>query len=100
MLDVSKNNGTKYSFIEADTQGWMYTTSSINLREKPSSNSKILTKIPKDQTVYLLEFGFYRTIGDKKGFWTKVKFGDQEGWVFGSYLMHTDSNTGEEGVGN
>lgn len=88
-LMVSKSNGKKYPFIEStESECQMWANTAINLREKPVSNSKILVKIPNKQQLTILELGYPAVIGDKKGFWTKVKFGNQEGWVFGGFLSY------------
>ena len=73
----------------------MYTTTLANLRESPSSSSKLILKIPQKQPVSILEFGSITTIGNDKGLWTKVIYENQTGWVFGGYLSTFDPSTGE-----
>jgi hypothetical protein len=102
-LEESKLNGTKYHFKEIPSNNFsMWLSAAVNLREQPSSNAKVLTKVPSGQSVNVIEFGNYSVVGNKKGFWTMVKFGNLQGWVFGSFLTYTDPNAGnglgEEGL--
>jgi len=96
-LKESKGTGVEYPFIKSERNEFaMYSMTNINLRESPSVNSKVLAKVPEGQSLEIIEFGFYGVIGENKGFWTNVKFGNQVGWVFSSYLSEISSTQLEE----
>lgn len=59
----------------------------LRLRTEPGMESKTITTIPYDEQVTVIEKLKSPVIIDNKdGFWTKVKTGKHEGWVFGAYL--------------
>ena len=60
----------------ADTTGKI-TGITVRLREKPSTDSKIIKSLDKDNKVTVLE---------KSGDWYKVSYKDDTGYVFGEYI--------------
>ena len=59
----------------------------LNMRDKPSLTSGILLKIPANTEVEVLYFDsqvFY--LEGLPGRWCKIKYADQEGWVWGNYI--------------
>ena len=63
------------------------TSTGLNLRALPSTESDIIAKIPDGTEVEL----YYRdnelaTIGSQSGYWVKINFNDTVGFVFSTYL--------------
>ena len=59
----------------------------LRLRTEPGMESKTITTIHYDEQVTVIEkLKSPVIIDNKEGFWTKVKTGKHEGWVFGAYL--------------
>lgn len=63
------------------------TSTGLNLRSLPSTDSDVIAKIPDGTEVQL----YYRdnelsTIGSQSGYWVKVNFNDTVGFVFSTYL--------------
>ncbi len=59
----------------------------LRLRTEPGMESKTITTIPYDEQVTFIEkLKSPVIIDNKEGYWTKVKSGRNEGWVFGAYL--------------
>ena len=57
------------------------------MREAPTLDSKNLALIPNLSTVDFIEQSNEEVeIAGKRGHWTKIRFLDQTGWVFGAYL--------------
>ena len=100
VVDDSKGKWAKviYKKDDKEIEGWVYkkfikkipkgmaivTAPFLSIREKPSSKSKRIDKIPKGEFVQLL--------GEQKGNWVKVKYkkDDQEieGWVSKYFLVY------------
>ena len=63
----------------------------LNLREGPSTDSKIKEQIPKGTTVFVTDYGVE---------WCAVKWGDHVGYVMTKYLRFPDDEeAGDDGVG-
>ena len=60
----------------AETTGKI-TGITVRLREKPSTEAKIITSLDKDNKVTVLE---------KSGEWYKVSYKENTGYVFGEYI--------------
>lgn len=58
-------------------QNGTITGDTVRLREEPNTSSKIVTNLDKDDTVEVLE---------KSGEWYKVKYKEDNGYVYGEYL--------------
>lgn len=58
----------------------------LRLRGTPDVSGKVLLLIPDASEVSLMEEGAPAEVSGKKGRWTRVKFGDRTGWVFGAFL--------------
>ena len=59
----------------------------LNMRSGPSLSSNIITKIPANSEVQLLYYDvntFY--IDAEAGKWARIKYGGNDGWVWGNYL--------------
>lgn len=74
-------------------------TGGLRMRDKPDTTGNKLGTIPTGTKVDLLEeTGKDMTIAGATGKWSKVKWGDKTGWVFGGFLAEmkmgskTDSN--------
>ena len=62
-------------------------TNSLNMRSGPSLNSKVMIKIPNGSQVNILyydETEFH--LDGATGFWCRIRYENQEGWVWGNYL--------------
>lgn len=62
-------------------------STSLNLRETPSTSAKIVAKIPKGATVSILMYS-----SGVSG-WTAVKYGNYYGFVSSSYLSSATTST-------
>jgi len=59
----------------------------LSIREKPSSKSKLLGRLKRNELLLIKNKGAEETIGNKKGNWYFVLNENQiYGWVFGGYL--------------
>jgi uncharacterized protein YgiM (DUF1202 family) len=65
--------------------------SGLSMREEPESTSKMVTLLPANALVSIVEKGSEVTIKGKKAPWYKVKYGKKEGWAFGAYLRMGES---------
>lgn len=63
------------------SQGTRYTLTSLNMRAKPSTSSKVRRTVPADARVTML-----RGI---KGNWQRVRYGSKNGWLHARYLSDT-----------
>ncbi|MCG6142820.1 SH3 domain-containing protein [Leptospira mtsangambouensis] len=60
----------------------------LRIRESPNIESKVTGDLDNNEIVSVLEENnVFSNIGNKKGKWTKIKFGKLIGWVFGAYLI-------------
>lgn len=60
----------------------------LNMRDKPLLSSNIVARIPDGSVVDVLYFDteiYY--LGGEKGKWVRVKYADQEGWVWDKYII-------------
>ncbi len=100
VVDDSKGKWAKVIYRKdgQDIEGWVYkkfikeipegkalvTAPFLSIREKPSSKSKRIGKIPKGELVDLL--------GEKKGIWVKIRYKEDnkeiEGWVSKYFLAY------------
>ena len=63
-------------------------TSSLNMRQEPSLESEVLIRIPNGSRVSILYFDEEQLfLEGAMGQWCKIKYADQEGWVWGNYLQ-------------
>lgn len=63
------------------------TTESLNMRQAPRITGELIAKIPNQTFVGVIEFAEREeTIDGATGKWCKIKYGNQEGWVWGNYL--------------
>jgi uncharacterized protein YraI len=60
--------------------------SGLSLRESASPTAKMITLLPSNAVVSVLEKGEEVTLKGKKSNWYKVKYGKSEGFAFGAYL--------------
>lgn len=66
---------------------WITAGPGLRMRNSPSLQGKKLLVIPYGSMVELLEErGALLTIAGESGYWTKVRWRDIEGWVFGGFL--------------
>ena len=77
-LKVRYNNLEGYVYNENISTS-LYPWSNVRLREKPSLLGKIITTVPKNARVQLIE-----TTGD----WSKVIYDDKEGYINSKYLSN------------
>jgi len=63
----------------------------LNMRDQPSLSSNILLKIPDSSIVDILYYDTNTFILDgKSGTWCRIKYADEEGWIWGNYLRPLD----------
>ncbi|MCB1179436.1 MAG: SH3 domain-containing protein [Leptospiraceae bacterium] len=70
----------------------------LNLREEPSTKSKVVTAFPYKTKVYVLEkTGNFENYNGEKAEWFKIKSGKNVGYVFSKFLTENlDSTDNEE----
>jgi len=62
-----------------------YTTVNVNLREKPNTNSKVITVILKNEPVEVYK------VSDQNSNWFYIKYNNEVGFVYGDYLSKEKS---------
>lgn len=68
---------------------WMVIASSLRLRAEPDAQAEVLTTIPNGAFVtHISSFqsGKLLIVNGLKGYWMKVRYQEQEGFVFSAYL--------------
>lgn len=84
------------TFIQCPQPGrskfaWIAARSGLRLRKTPDLNGKKIGLVPFNSRVEILEeAGESRTIDGKKGQWTRIRWRQLKGWVFGGYLARRD----------
>ena len=64
------------------------TSDALNMRSAPSIDSDVIMRIPNGSSVSILFFDTTTLVLDgESGSWCKVKYADQEGWVWGNYIQ-------------
>lgn len=63
------------------SQGTRYTLTSLNMRAKSSTSSKVRRTIPADAKVTMLR--------EVKGSWQRIRYGGKNGWVSARYISDT-----------
>lgn len=62
-------------------------SSTLNMRSEPSLESAVLLEIPTGSQVSILYYDDRQLFLDgAMGQWCKIKYADQEGWVWGNYI--------------
>ena|ERR1700756_3786382 len=62
-------------------------TSGLNLRDEPNSNATVLTSVPYNSTVSILDKGgLSETISGQTANWYKVEYNNTTGWLWSGYL--------------
>lgn len=63
----------------------------LNMRDQPSLSSSILLKIPDSSIVDILYYDTDTyTLEGKAGNWCRIKYAEEEGWIWGNYLRPLD----------
>ena len=63
----------------------------LNMRNQPSLSASILLKIPDSSIVDILYYDTNTfTLEGKSGNWCRIKYADEEGWIWGNYLRSLD----------
>lgn len=74
-------------YAESFESRYVDTKSGLRMRETPDLNGKAAGLIPDGTEVLLIdETGNNIEISGKQGRWTKIKWSDKTGWVFGGFL--------------
>ena len=63
---------------------WINSTE--GLRSFSNLDSNIITVIPDNEEVDVLEIGQLDTIDNKLAFWLRIKYGSNIGWIFSAYI--------------
>ena len=71
----------------------VFAVSGLNLRAEPDTNAKVIAKIAYAEKVQIVDpiTGFFETIEDRTGYWFKVQYKNQEGFLFSGYLTKSFS---------
>lgn len=67
----------------------MITEITVNVRQEPSTESKLITRVTQDDEVEVIE---------KAGAWYKIKTKNKTGYVYGEYIKVDDSKISEEDI--
>ena len=60
----------------------------LRMRSSPDLNGEIVAAVPNNSEVTIIEEkSEVLTIADATGKWTKIRFENSEGWVFGGFLL-------------
>ncbi len=77
---------------ETDSR-WVTAESGLRMRENPDLNAGTIVTIPYNEEVILLEEkGDAIVISGATGKWSRVKWKDKTGWVFGGFLGKSKNN--------
>ena len=80
-----------YIFPKDNKKRWVTAEPGLRMRKSPSIKSNRICTIPFEEEVILLEeIGKKITISERTGRWSKVKWKDKTGWVFGGFLTKND----------
>ena len=80
-------NGDDQTAAEQANLRYVTASSGLVLRSNPDRNAERLTAIPAGHAVQLIEEKPEEVnINGTTGHWCYVRFGEQQGWVFGAYL--------------
>ena len=64
----------------------------LNMRALPSLSGNVLIQIPDSSVIDIMYFDKKKYVIDGKyGQWCKIHYADQEGWVWGNYLLVQDA---------
>lgn len=83
LVDVKKEGSptSPREEVVVYSESFHVTATVLNVRSTPSTDSPVIAKLSKGETVY----GSWSTQAKKNG-WRQIKFGDRTGWVSTSYL--------------
>lgn len=65
---------------------WVTSDSGLRIRERPVDGDTVEIIPYKGEVLLLEETGEDVTIADETGKWSRIKYGETEGWVFGGFL--------------
>ncbi len=78
--DCRHDDGYNKAYVATETE-------SLNLRSEPNLSSSIILRIPNKSRVSILYYDDIEYYLDgANGKWCRIRYGDQEGWVWGNYL--------------
>jgi len=84
LADCKNDDGFTKGLIETNSP-------TLNLRSAPSLESEIILKIPTRSKVSILYYDERELLLDgAMGQWCRVKYTDQEGWVWGNYVTEIE----------
>lgn len=90
----STGSSTGGSTTTTTTSGTLRTRVSVNLRESASSSSPKLASVPVNSVLT-----FFNTRVSGNVTWYQVVYGNQNGWLMGTYVTVTSSSTGSSAAG-
>ena len=78
--ECENDDGYKKGIIETSSP-------TLNLRSEPTLESEIILRIPTQSKVSIMYYDERRLLLDgAMGQWCRIKYADQEGWVWGNYV--------------
>jgi len=88
---ININSALIFAVETINEPGWVRADGGLRMREAPDLNAELIITIPNgDEVMILEEKGVSITISGATGKWTRVKWKDKEGWVFGGFLSRTN----------
>ncbi len=76
-------------YASLDSVGYVSTNegSNLRMRDRPSLNSNIITRIPDQSQVIIIETSdMIDSVNGQSGNWYKIKYKSKIGWVWGNYI--------------
>lgn len=81
LQDIDSRCGLGLAYVRVNTDA-------LNLREKPTLNGKIITRIPNKSAVVIISINEEEEfLEGKDGNWYQVEYDGEQGWVWGNYLV-------------
>jgi len=92
-ININKNGNNSNNEKPNSPNGYITIVSNkVNIREMPSTNTKVLFQLNKGDVCTLLEKGKLEKIGDKTDYWYKINYNKMTGWVFGAFTSLKDDS--------
>jgi hypothetical protein len=86
-LELKINSIAIFFSKNAEITAKIISDKGLRIRENSSANSKIISIIPFNESVYIIEKSDKEEIiNNKKGKWVKVKWKNYTGWVFDAFI--------------
>lgn len=87
MFRSSSNSTTETNNDTSQKSAVVISTVGLNLRDEPNSNAKVISTVPYNTTVNIIDIsGRSETIQRRTANWYKVDYNGTTGWLWSGYL--------------